>query len=64
MEVKEDEDFSSDIIALCKGLVYGRSAFKEIVWRVESVNVKDPKIEILARVTSGDHDYLRDITYI
>ena len=32
--------------------------------RVQSLYVKDPKIKILARVASGDQDYLRDIAYI
>ena len=29
--------------------------------RVQSLDLKDPKIEILARVASGDQNYLRDI---
>ena len=32
--------------------------------RVQSVDIKDQKIEILARVASGDQGYLRDNAYI
>ena len=32
--------------------------------RVLSLDVKDPKIEILARVASGDQNYLSDLTNI